>query len=343
MAVINGTAGDDVLQATSATGDTLNGLAGNDVLIGANGGDLLNGGAGNDTMIGGEGADTYVVESAGDVVNENNLNAIDTILTSVSYTATAGIEYLVAGNVAGTAITTGLTLNGNSLANRITGGNGGDTIFGGTDASGVGADTLIGGAGDDTYTIRDGANDFIVEAGSDTLAGTTGGNDTVIVVASQSRTSYDLSTSGSTFTPTTAATATAPASIAGTFAGASAVEVMYASDASSTLALDLRGSASSQFIVGNAGINRLADGGNGGADTLVGLAGDDTYLVNNVGTVVTEEAGNGTDTVIIESNTIPTGSTSNTYTFTGAVELTLRTVVPAWDSLVQTSVLPLAT
>ncbi len=263
MATINGTAGNDVLQA-GATGDTLNGLAGNDVLIGGAGGDLLNGGEGLDTMIGGNGNDTFVVDNVGDSVAESaGEGTADLVQTSVNFTLGANVENLT-GTGSGNVV-----LTGNELANIINGNSGANVLDGGVDNL---VDTLTGGQGNDTYIVRDGADDTIVELANDTLNGTVGGTDTVLVVASAARTAYTLQ------------------------AGV-VVENLVASDASSNAALDLTGNATTQTIVGNAGVNTLADGG--GSDTLNGLGGNDTYTVSSGLVSVVEAAGGGNDTVNI--------------------------------------------
>ncbi|MGB8544354.1 MAG: type I secretion C-terminal target domain-containing protein, partial [Azonexus sp.] len=59
---MDGTGADNILVDTLTTNTTMNGGAGNDVLVStaASGGDTLNGGAGNDMLTGGAGADTFV-------------------------------------------------------------------------------------------------------------------------------------------------------------------------------------------------------------------------------------------------------------------------------------------
>lgn len=285
------TAGNDVLQSDGvytapATGDSISGLAGNDVLIGNTGNDTLNGGTGADTMTGGAGNDSYIVDDAGDVVTEaSTAGGTDIVSTSISYALGANVENLTATGSAGVSLT------GNGLANTITGNSGANVIDGGidgnrTDAQGnaiaaAAADTLIGGAGNDTYVIRDGANDAITELANDTLNGTIGGNDTVLVVASQDRAAYTLTTGA-------------------------VVENLLASDAASTLNLNLTGNATTQTIVGNAGVNILADGG--GADTLIGLGGNDVYNLTSGLTMVREDANGGFDNV----NILGLGAVANT-------------------------------
>ena len=138
------------------------GNVGNDTLIGGSGNDVLNGGVGADTMTGGAGNDAYIVDNAGDVVNEAVGGGTDTILASVNYSLTAGseIEFLRANTGA-----PGLSLTGNALANRLVGGAGNDILNGG-----AGNNSLAGGAGNDIFKFlagfgQDTITDFTAHAG----------------------------------------------------------------------------------------------------------------------------------------------------------------------------------
>ncbi|WBS03496.1 calcium-binding protein [Pseudoduganella sp. SL102] len=129
-----------------------------------------------------------------------------------------------------------------------------------------GIDTLAGGAGNDTYLVRN-ASTAVVE-----LAG--GGIDTALV-----------------------AYAGKAWQLAGFVENGVAVE--------GKLAVSIDGNALANALTGNAGANVLAGGagndtldGGKGSDVLAGGSGDDIYYVDAAGDMVTEQAGDGTDTVV---------------------------------------------
>lgn len=164
---IEGGSGKDKLYGLDGD-DELYGKGGNDLLYGGNGDDRLDGGNGADAMSGGSGDDTYIVDDAGDTVNELADAGLDTVQTSLSsYTLGDHVEDLAftgAGNFSGT---------GNALANSITGGAGDDTLNGGMGNDildgGLGLDIINGGDGMDTILLHalggvdaDIINDFVV-------------------------------------------------------------------------------------------------------------------------------------------------------------------------------------
>lgn len=123
-----------------------------DLLAGDAGANVLDGGAGADVMRGGLGNDVYVVDDAGDTVEDGVKGGFDQVRASIDYRLGAEIENLLllgSDDLAGT---------GNSLLNIITGNAGNNHLDGGVDTL---ADTLIGGRGDDTYVVRQG--DKVVE------------------------------------------------------------------------------------------------------------------------------------------------------------------------------------
>jgi Ca2+-binding RTX toxin-like protein len=172
-----GLGGADVLEGGLGVDNLQDGGA-NDRLLGGEGADTLDGGTGADRMSGGLGDDVYVVDSVGDIVNETGADGRDTMRAGVSFTLANGFEVLVmtAGAVNGTGHDGGNSIEGNGAANLISGfggadalnGNdGADTLFGGVGADTLdggtgGADSLVGGANDDIYLIRD-ALDVVVE------------------------------------------------------------------------------------------------------------------------------------------------------------------------------------
>jgi len=106
---------------------------------------VLDGRAGADLMTGGDGNDTYIVDSRGDTVRENNAAGIDLIRSSISYTLDGTLDNLW---LTGSRDTNG---RGNSLSNIITG-NSGDNIVNGE----AGRDVLTGGGGRDTFVFNAG-------------------------------------------------------------------------------------------------------------------------------------------------------------------------------------------
>jgi Ca2+-binding RTX toxin-like protein len=254
---------------TAWTLDTLigrlqQGTPGNDLISGTAGSDTLDGDTGNDTLIGLAGDDVYLVDSAGDVIVEQPGGGTDEVRATVSATLAAEVERLV---LAGSTAING---TGNAGDNALIGNAAANRLDGGagddTLAGGLGNDTLIGGSGNDTYVI-DAAGDTITE-----LAG--GGIDTV-----RTSLSWTLATQLERLE------LTGSAALAGT------------------------GNELANVLIGNAGANKLTglagddtlDGG-AGIDSLIGGLGDDTYLVDNAKDVITELAGQGTDTVVASLN-----------------------------------------
>ncbi|PSB08387.1 hypothetical protein C7B62_16995, partial [Pleurocapsa sp. CCALA 161] len=148
------------LTGTSAINGTGNAL--NNTITGNPANNQLDGGLGNDTMTGGTGNDTYVVDAAGDVVNETSTTAteIDTVNASVTHTLGANVENLTltgTSAIDGTGNDLNNIITGNTANNQLDGGLGNDTMTGGT-----GNDTMTGGTGNDTYVV-DAAGDVVSE------------------------------------------------------------------------------------------------------------------------------------------------------------------------------------
>ena len=167
--LISGANGNDSLKGGAladtlggdAGNDTLSGLAGNDTLNGGTGDDSLDGGIGADSLSGGAGNDTYIVDNAGDVVNELLNEGTDTVITGLIWSlAGKQIENLTLTGAAN------LNLTGNEFNNVLTGNTGTNILDGG-----AGADTLNGGQGNDTYIVEN-AGDLVTEVlneGADTV------------------------------------------------------------------------------------------------------------------------------------------------------------------------------
>jgi Ca2+-binding RTX toxin-like protein len=126
---------------------------------------ILDGGIGADTLTGGRGNDTYVVDNIGDRTIELASEGVDTVVSNLSWTLADNIENLALTGA------DDLTGTGNELDNVLVGNAGSNHIDGV-----LGADTMAGGAGDDTYIV-DNTADKVIEAAN-------GGNDSVFASAS---------------------------------------------------------------------------------------------------------------------------------------------------------------
>ena len=158
--------GDDIFGSSVA--NVLRGRGGSDLIVGRGGNDRLDGGTGADEMIGGSGNDTYVVDNAGDIVDELNDggSGTDTVQSSISFSLLQSAR--VGGVVENLTLVGNGAINatGNDLANLLTG-NSGNNVLNGR----AGADTMTGLAGNDTYVV-DSLADVVVETvgnGTDTV------------------------------------------------------------------------------------------------------------------------------------------------------------------------------
>jgi Ca2+-binding RTX toxin-like protein len=141
---------------------TLTGVAaidglGNDLantLTGNSANNVLDGKAGADSMAGDAGDDTYVVDSAGDAVAESASAGLDIVLSSVTYSLAANVENLTLTGASS------IDAIGNELANSLVG-NSGNNLLDGR----IGADTMLGGAGNDSYVVDDNGDVVIEFAG----------------------------------------------------------------------------------------------------------------------------------------------------------------------------------
>jgi serralysin len=179
-----GGSGADTLVGNQAI-NQLSGGAGRDLLEGRGGDDVLDGGAGADTLRGGSGDDRYLLDAAGDLVQEAPGEGTDTLVGSfaASFTLPDAVEVLVLGLGATGGMGNGLAnlLTGNAAANRLEG-RGGDDVLEGRG----GADTLLGGEGGDVFVLRRGDGFDRIEdfsPGIDTLALTGFGRSAAQVVA----------------------------------------------------------------------------------------------------------------------------------------------------------------
>jgi Ca2+-binding RTX toxin-like protein len=246
---------------------TLTGNNLNNVITANSGNDTLVAGSGIATMIGGTGNDTFVVNNTADIV-QAKVGGINTIQTSVSYTASNYVQ-----NLTGTG-TADLTLTGNNLNNVITANSGNDTLI-----AGSGVATMIGGTGNDTFVVNN-VNDVV-------LAKSTGKNVNTVL---------------------TSVSYVAPANVQNL-------------TGTGTADLTLTGNNLNNVITANNGNDTLVAGS--GIATMIGGTGNDTFVVNNVNDVVlAKSTGTNVNTVLTSVSYVAPANVQN-LTGTGIADLTL--------------------
>ena len=302
-----------------------NGLA--NALFGNTGNNLLDGGAGADAMSGGAGNDIYFVDNAGDAVTESVGEGNDTVFSTAHFALSANVENLV---LQGGADLQGF---GNGLANAIFGNSGNNLLDGGGDA-----DSMSGGAGNDTYFV-DNAGDVVTESagqGNDAVFSTahfalSANVETLVLQGGTDLQGYGNGLANSIFGNSGNNLIDGGVG-ADSMSGGAGNDIYFVDNAGDavnesagqgndavfasinygltanveTLVLqggaDLQGfgNGAANSLFGNTG-NNLLDGGVG-ADSMSGGAGNDIYFVDNAGDAVNESAGQGNDAVFASIN-----------------------------------------
>lgn len=180
-AVLTGGAGANLIDASGfSKAVTLNGLDGNDTLMGGaaadridagNGNDRISGGAGANTLFGGDGIDRVVETSNAGVFSVSNSSVVGTETERIYSFEQAELTGGASANSISVAsnFTGPVTLNGGAGNDTLLGNQFGDVLNG--DA---GNDSLNGGFGDDTLGGGDGNDTLVGHVGNDSLDGGAG-------------------------------------------------------------------------------------------------------------------------------------------------------------------------
>ena len=194
-----------------------------------------------------------------------------------------------------------------------------------------GADTLDGGAGLDTASYAASGAGVIVSLATGTASGGDAQGDVLVSIENLTGSAFNdtlegdagnnVLTGGSgvdllTYEHATAGVTVSLAVTTAQATGGAASDTLSTFENLTGTAFGdtLTGSSSSNLLTGLGGDDSLTGGS--GADTMVGGAGNDSYSVDNSGDVVTENPGEGADTVSA-SVTFTLGANVETLILTG--------------------------
>ncbi len=284
--------GAEGLSATAIAFDTIienaNGTFYNDTLTGNDADNVLNGAGGADTMLGGLGNDTYYVDNLLDMVSENPGEGTDKIFSTVSFDLLASAPDVENLTLTGAAIIGSGTdddniITGNASKNTLVGLLGNDTLDGGG-----GVDTLVGGDGDDTYYVSSSLA-LVLENGGE-------GNDTVhstvtLTLGAELENLVIGGTAAASGTGNGLDNAMTGNEVKNTLSGLVGDDTLTGMGGNDVL----DGGVDDDTLDGGAGNDTLQGGT--GDDAMAGGLGDDLYLVDSALDTITENPGEGTDTV----------------------------------------------
>ena len=189
-----GTALNDTIIGNTVA-NTLTGNGGNDAIAGAGGNDVITGGAGNDSLQGGADDDLYLFDATTALGSDLLSDALGVNAIDFSATATQNITLDLRLTTAQTVSSTlTLTLGSAVDITNVTGGGGGDRLFGnalnnslvgnsGDDllSGGVGADSLTGGAGGDRFLFSQTGRFNRTQIGIDSITDFTRRQDKIVL------------------------------------------------------------------------------------------------------------------------------------------------------------------
>ncbi|NKL39138.1 calcium-binding protein, partial [Rhizobium leguminosarum bv. viciae] len=305
----------NVVSGGDAAGDVLINF---ERVVGSSFADTLASSTSGHTLAGGAGNDIYLVGAQGVTITEaagGGTDEIRTALATYSMAAFANVERLTftgTGNV---------TLTGNAGNNVITGGTGNDTLIGG-----AGADQLIGGAGTDTASYANAGAAVTVNLKTGVHTGDAAGDTFSGIEIFQGSSSKDtfvgngtaVTFNGGVGTDTVSYSSSAQA-VNVTLGAGGATTVASGGDAEGNRLLNI------EQVIGSAGNDTLGSTATT-TQTLQGGGGNDTYVVISQNTVITESTGGGTDEIRTTATSYSMANYANverlTYTGTGNATLT---------------------